>query len=199
MSKRAKKLPVVLNKDEQDQLLKQPNSRYPTGQRNYTILKLMLDTGLRLSELTNLKWRDLELMSGKLMVGEGKGAIDRTLWVSEEVLDLLTDWKERQVEELKERKIVEKPEYVFTTLKGKKLKNRYVREMVYRTTDKADINKKVSPHTLRHTFATDLYRKTNNIRMVQKALGHSDLSTTMIYTHIVDDELEEAMKGLRKD
>ena len=57
--------------------------------------------------------------------------------------------------------------------------------------------KDVHPHTLRHTFATDLYRTTKNIRLTQKALGHSDLSTTMIYTHLVDDELEDALKSFR--
>ena len=71
--------------------------------------------------------------------------------------------------------------------------------MVKRYSKKADINKNVSPHTLRHTFATDLYQETKNIRLVQKALGHSDLFTTMIYTHIVDEELERALKGLRQE
>lgn len=62
---------------------------------------------------------------------------------------------------------------------------------------KAGIEKNVSPHTLPHSFATDLYRETNKIRLVQKALGHSNLATTQIYTHIVDEELEDAMKSFR--
>ena len=69
--------------------------------------------------------------------------------------------------------------------------------MVKRYAKKAGINKDISPHTLRHTFATDLLRETKNIRLVQKALGHSDISTTMVYTHIVDEELEGALKNLR--
>ena len=178
---RGKKLPVVLNNDEQLALLDQPNSRYPTGQRNHLILKIMLDTGLRASEANNLKWNHIDLMSGKLMVREGKGAKDRTLWLSEIDLELLKEWKERQVDE-----IYKKCAYIFTTLNGDPIQNRYLRKMVKRYSKKADIDKNVSPHTLRHTFATDLYRETKNIRLVQKALGHSDLSTTMIYTHIVD-------------
>jgi site-specific recombinase XerD len=71
--------------------------------------------------------------------------------------------------------------------------------MVARYAKKAKIDRPVWPHMLRHTFATDLYRKTKNIRLVQKALGHADLSTTMIYTHVVDQELESALKGLRED
>ena len=70
--------------------------------------------------------------------------------------------------------------------------------MVKRYGERAGIRKDVHPHTLRHAFATDLYRQTKNIRLVQKALGHSNLSTTQIYTHIVDDELEAAMKQLRR-
>ena len=75
--------------------------------------------------------------------------------------------------------------------------DRDIREML-NIYSKKSIGKRISPHTLRHTFATDLYRETKDIRLVQKALGHSDLSTTMIYTHIVDDELEQSLKLFRQ-
>jgi integrase/recombinase XerD len=87
---------------------------------------------------------------------------------------------------------------VFTTLKGKALGHRYVQQMVKRYAAKAGIDKNISPHTLRHSFATDLYRETSKIRLVQKVLGHSDLSTTMIYTHIFDEEVESALKSFRQ-
>ena len=80
---------------------------------------------------------------------------------------------------------------------GNKMNPRYIQDMVKRYSQKSGINKDISPHTLRHTFATDLLRETKNIRLVQKALGHSDISTTMVYTHIVDEELEGALKNLR--
>jgi integrase/recombinase XerD len=70
--------------------------------------------------------------------------------------------------------------------------------MVSRYGQRAQLGRPIWPHMLRHTFATDLYRKTKDIRLVQKALGHSDLSTTMIYTHVVDIQLESALKGLRE-
>jgi site-specific recombinase XerD len=89
------------------------------------------------------------------------------------------------------------PSHVFTTLDGKPVSNRYVQEMVKRYAAKAGIDKDVHPHTLRHTFATDLYRQTTNIRLTQKALGHANLATTQIYTHIVDEELEGALKSFR--
>ena len=87
---------------------------------------------------------------------------------------------------------------MFTTLEGKSLDHRCVQRMVKRYAAKAGIDKNISLHTLRHSFATDLYRKTSKIRLVQKVLGHSDLSTTMIYTHIHDPEVEEALKSFRR-
>ena len=89
-------------------------------------------------------------------------------------------------------------DWLLPTSKGTKVATSQLRRSVKRYARDAGIDEveRVSPHTLRHTFATRLYRESGNIRMVQKALGHSDLSTTMIYTHIVDEELEGAMKGL---
>jgi len=189
----AKRIPEVLTEEEQRALLAQPNRRYPTGERNHLMLRLMLDTGLRLSEAIHLRWRDLDLMTGKLHVKQGKGAKDRILWIGEEDLELLRKWRERQA------KVVGKtPEYVFTTLDGKPLQPRYVQAMVARYAKRAGIQKRVHPHTLRHTFATDLLKAVKNVRLVQKALGHANLSTTQIYTHIVDEELEAALKSFRR-
>ena len=187
----AKKLPTVLTEDEQERLLRQPTPRYPTGERNGTMLHLMLNTGLRLAEVTSLKWHDVDLTTGKLMVRQGKGSKDRTLWVAEGDINRLRRWRERQAAKCGQC------DHVFTTLQGKSLGHRYVQRMVKRYAAKAGIDKNVSPHTLRHSFATDLYRKTSKIRLVQKVLGHSDLSTTMIYTHIHDPEVEEALESFR--
>jgi len=192
---RPKKLPTILTEDEQARLLEQPNPRYPTGERNLTMLSLMLNTGLRLAEMTALKWRDLDLTTGKLMVRQGKGAkgSDRSLWVAEADTDRLRSWRERQAKECRSTF-----EHIFTTLQGKLLGHRYVQRMVARYAAKAGIDKNISPHTLRHTFATDLYRETSKIRLVQKVLGHSDLSTSMVYTHVFDPEVESALKSFRQ-
>ena len=77
------------------------------------------------------------------------------------------------------------------------MNDRYIRDFVKRYSFKKGIKKDVHPHTLRHSFATDLFRKTGNIRLVQKALGHASIATTMIYTHIVDEQLESALKSFR--
>lgn len=198
-SGRNKKLPVFLTVEEQKRILNQINLRYPTGKRNYTIILLLLDTGLRLSELTNLKWENVDLMTGDLYVIEGKGAKDRNLWISEKVLKMLEDWKKEQAIQLRKRDITDRAEYIFTTLEGNKINNSYIRNMIYRCRDKSGINKKVSPHTFRHTFATELYKRTKDIRKVQKALGHSDISTTMIYTHVIDEELKEDMRNMQNE
>jgi site-specific recombinase XerD len=152
----------------------------------------MLDTGLRLSEAIALRWKDIDLTSGKVMVRQGKGAKDRTLWTGEDNLSALAKWRDRQA-----RECTGNPAGVFTTKEGGQLDPRYVQRMVKRYAVKAGIEKDVHPHTLRHTFATDLYRQTTNIRITQKALGHARLSTTEIYTHIVDEELEGALKSFR--
>lgn len=191
--RQGRKIPEVLTSDEQEALLKQPNPRYPTGERNRLMLRLMLDTGLRLAEAIDLRWKHIDLNTGKVMVRQGKGHKDRTLWLGEDDLAMLRTWRDRQA-----KATGGTPELVFTTLEGGKLHPRYVQRMVKRYTAKAGIEKDVTPHTLRHSFATDLYRETTNIRLTQKALGHANLSTTQIYTHIVDEELEAALKSFRQ-
>jgi len=187
----SRKIPDILTIGEQERLLSQFNLRYITPHRNKVMIKLLLDTGLRLSEMTNLKWNDIDLMVGSLKVIQGKGAKDRVLYINDNLLEDLKIWKKRQFKEWG------KTEYVFTTRTLNKLDGKAVRKMIKTYSDKANINKNITTHTLRHTFATDLLRATNNIRQVQKALGHSDISTTQIYTHITDSELENAMKTFR--
>lgn len=170
-------------------------ARDSSNRHNRALLRLMLDTGLRLSEATALRWRDIDLTTGKLMVRQGKGAKDRTLWIGDEDLTMLRSWRERQAKDIAGTS----PEHAFTTLEGKPLSGRYVQAMVKRYAVKAGITKDIHPHTLRHSFATDLYRQTTNIRLAQKALGHSNLATTQIYTHIVDEELEGALRSFRQE
>lgn len=187
----SKKIPDILSLDEQERLLDQFNLRYMTPQRNKTMIQLVLNTGLRLSEMTNLKWNDVDLMTGQVKVVEGKGLKDRILWSDEKTLVMLGNWKQRQFREWG------RSDLVFTTRTLRQLDGKAVRSMIKTYSDKAGINKHITTHSLRHTFASDLLRDTKNIRIVQKALGHADISSTQIYTHIVDDELEDAMKNFR--
>ena len=187
---RARKLPRTLTDDERLALLAQCNVRYVAPHRNLCMMRIMLEAGLRAGEVVALRPSHLTMTSCKLLVKQGKGAKDRVLWISESLRDEVGRWLERRPTST----------WLFPTNTGQQLDTRYLRTMVKRYAEKAGIAgwEHVSPHTLRHTFATDLYRETKNIRLVQKALGHSDLSTTMIYTHIVDAELEAALKGFRR-
>ncbi len=194
---RPDKLPKILTEEETDLLLAQPNQRYFGPHRDYLFMRLMLKAGLRASEATALQPEHIGLMSGKLSVREGKGAKDRTLWVGEDLLEELREWTDRRNEEVDDME-GSGSKFLLPTRKGTEVATSHLRRSVKRYARKASIEEvgRVSPHTLRHTFATRLYRETGNIRLTQKALGHSDLSTTMIYTHVVDEELEGAMRGL---
>lgn len=184
---RPKKLPKVLSEEESCRFVAEFNSRYQTPHRNLCMCRLMLEAGLRVGEVVALKPEHLDMTTCQLLVREGKGAKDRALWISDDLRDLIGEWLQRRPES----------EWLFPTRDGGKVSTRYMRIMVKRIARKAEVNEweKVSPHTLRHTFATDLYRRTGNLRLVQKALGHASIQTTQLYTHLVDGELEEAMRG----
>ena len=121
-----KKLPVILEPEEAQNLLKQPNKRYPTGLRNKVILSLMLHCGLRVSEVVNLRPGNINLTKGKLRVESGKGNKDRDLAIPEYLTDLLDSWRKKRPES----------SYFFCTLKGKKLSIRYLQQMVKRYAQK---------------------------------------------------------------
>ncbi len=183
-----KKLPRILEEEQHTALLRQFNPRWISGLRNLCMARLMLDAGLRVSEVTNLQPGHLNMTTCKLSVIEGKGGKDRVLWVSAELRDLVGRWLEVRTEST----------WLFPTRTGSKMHRQSIHRTIQSYAEKAGIPHadEIGPHTLRHTFATRLYRETKNIRLVQKALGHSDLSTTMIYTHIVDEELESALRTL---
>jgi integrase len=180
-----RRLPEVLTRDEARLLLSMPNPRYPTGARDLCMLKLMLNSGLRAAEVLNLAWKDVDLHTGRLTVRQGKGKKDRQVWINEDTLALLRTWRAASPPSV----------HCFPTLGGTRLYDSALRFMVKRRAIKAGITKDVHPHMLRHTYATELYRQTKDIRLVQKALGHENLATTMIYTHIVDDDMETAMRA----
>ncbi len=189
MYRRRKKLPEVLNSFEASKLLSIPNTRYPTGLRNLAIMTVILNMGLRVSEVSNLKPGNINLTEGKLRVVNGKGGVDRDLIIPNGYTsDILMKWK----------KIRPKGEYFFTTLKGGKVNTRYIHLFVKRYANKAGIDKNVSPHTLRNTFATEFYRQTKDLETLRIVLGHSSIITTQIYVTLASVEVEAAMNGFRQ-
>ena len=154
--------------------------------RNLIMLKLMLNSGLRSHEVCELRVKDLTLPAGKLLV-RGKGGRQRIIWLGpNDLTDLLGYIRDAAPAGL-----------IFQTGHRQKIDTRFLRTILSRIGSRSGL-KRVHPHLLRHTFATDLLRETKNLPLVQKALGHSDIGTTQIYLHIVDDELEAAMKGFRQ-
>ena len=154
--------------------------------RNLCLARLMLEGGLRVGEAVALRLEHLDMVTCKLQVREGKGAKDRVLWIRDDLRDLIGEWLGRRAGGL----------WLFPTREGGQVSTRYMREMVKRMARRAGVQEweKTSPHSLRHTFATDLYRGTTNLRLVQKALGHVSVVTTQIYTAVHDGELEAALR-----
>ncbi len=180
-------LPKVLTEDESRALLEQFDTRWKTPHRDLCMTRLMLEAGLRAGEVVSLKRDHLDMMTCRLVVREGKGARDRVLWITDDLRDLIGEWLSRKDPECS---------WLFPTRSGRRVATSHLRSKIKRLAKKAGISEweKVSPHTLRHTFATNLLKRTKNIRLVQRALGHADISSTMIYTHITDDELQEALR-----
>ena len=182
-----KKLPIILEPEEARNLLRQPNKRYPTGLRNKAMMSLMLHCGLRLSEVINLRPGNINLTKGKLRVESGKGNKDRDLAIPDYLIDLPDIWRKKRPQ----------GDYFFSTLRGKKLSDRYVQNMVKRYSQKAGISKNISPHTLRHTYATQYYKQTKDIETLRRILGYSDISTTTIYITLANIDVENGMKSFK--
>lgn len=181
---RRKKLPTVLEIDEAQRLVKQPNKRYPTGLRNIAIMRVMLNMGLRVSQITNLKLSHINIANQKMRIVSGKYRQDRDLIIPEGILDILKEWKKRKPKDTK---------YFFTTLKGGKISERYLCDMVKRYGRRAKIDKVISPRTLRHTFATEFYRQTKDIETLRKILGHKYTATTSIYIMLANIDVKNSM------
>ncbi len=200
MNTRRKKLPVVLEPEEAQSLLSIPNKRYITGIRNKAILALMLNLGLRVSEVVNLKPGDLNLTKRKLRVVNGKGGVDRDLIIPEYTAEILKEWKRAKPKNSRYffTTIKDKSGGQFASSKGSQLSVRYIQFMVKRYSKKARIDKDITPHTLRHTFATGFIRQGQNVMKLKKILGHSDISTTQIYVTLANKDIEEAMNGFKE-
>lgn len=175
MAQKQNELPNILTKKEIDDLLSQPNLRYPTGMRNYAFMKLLINSGIKLSEATNLLWADLDLITRDLFLKGDNVLRSRKITLDSDTLDTLIRWKNRQQINADDCR------YVFTTLNGNKLKNRYVHEMIKRYAGKASISGAVSPQILRHTYATNLYVNTKNLNLVRRSLGLSNSYYSKIY------------------
>lgn len=182
-----KRLPEVLNTDEVDRLLRAPNLRLRQGIRDKAFLELVYATGMRVSEVVNLKLNDLNLDMGfAKCIGKGQ---------KERIIPLGTFARKalfRYIEKARPKflKAEEEP-HLFLSRLGKKISRQTFWKTIKTYAKKTKIKKAIAPHTLRHSFATHLLERGADLRTVQEMLGHSDISTTQLYTHINKERLKQ--------
>lgn len=187
MPRIGRSLPKTLTEEEVDALLRAPNTDESLGHRDRAMLELLYATGLRVTELINIKQSQVNFNQGVLRI-VGKGDSERLIPLGEEAQRWLRDFIDGpRMEILLERQT----EYLFPTRRGGRMTRQAFWHIIKRYAKKAGIGKQLSPHSLRHAFATHLLNRGADLRVVQLLLGHSDLSTTQIYTHVARERLKE--------
>src|SRR4029453_7248053 len=187
MPKIGRSLPKSLTEGEGEALLKAPVIEDPLGHRDRCMLEVLYATGLRVSELVNLKSSQVNMNQGVLRI-VGKGDRERLIPLGEEAVSWLQKFMNgARLEILLERQT----DYLFPTRRGDRMTRQAFWHIIKRYAHKAGVQKALSPHTLRHAFATHLLNHGADLRVVQMLLGHSDLSTTQIYTHVARERMKE--------
>ena len=183
----AMRLPKVVSRRQAEALLGIPNTKCPTGLRNRSVLEVMYRGGLRVSEVIKLKPGHVRWESGELEIHQSKNGRDRVVPVDQETMSWLQRWDQQRPR---------KGGRFFTTLAGRPLNRVYLYEMVRRCAGKTGLEfERIGCHVLRHSYATEKLAAGFTIRDVQELLGHSDVSTTMIYTHVSPERLREKVQG----
>lgn len=182
-------LPVVLTLEEIDRIEESIDLSKAEGARNRAIIEVLFSCGLRVSELVNMKLSDLYLEDRVLLV-RGKGNKERLVPVSNKAIADLKRWFfDRNLMKIKPGE----DDYVFLSRRGAHLTRTMILIMVKRQAEEAGIKKTISPHTFRHSFATALLQGGADLRSIQAMLGHEKIDTTLVYTHISNEQLRKAI------
>ena len=185
-------LPDSLTESDVERLLAAPDLTTPIGIRDRAMLEVLYACGLRVTELVSLRLTDMNLRQGVLRV-MGKGSKERLVPLGEEAISWLQRFIQESRDELLKKNLSE--DVVFPSNQGKLMTRQTFWHRIKIHAQDAGIKKKLSPHTLRHAFATHLVNHGADLRVVQLLLGHSDLSTTQIYTHVTKERLREAYEN----
>jgi tyrosine recombinase XerC len=188
--KREKKLPQFLDLGEVTNLLEAPSGTSWEAKRDRSILETLYSAGVRVSELVGLNRSEVDLLSGFLRV-RGKGKKERIVPIGEKALQAIRDYQEAIPEPFR-RKEDGAVAPLFLNRSGTRLTDRSIRRVIVKYAKRIALKSGISPHTLRHTFATHMLDRGADLRSVQELLGHANLSTTQIYTHVTTRRLQEA-------
>jgi integrase/recombinase XerC len=189
LPKKAKMLPQFLYEKELEKLFNVSDITTPIGQRNQALLELLYGTGIRVSECCNLKTRDLDLFLEAALV-KGKGNKERYVPLGSFAIESLTRYISEGRESLLEK--TKKPtDSLFLNYRGEPLSTRSVRNILNQLIEDSSLTIHISPHVLRHTFATHMLNEGADLRAVQELLGHANLSSTQVYTHVTKDRLKK--------
>lgn len=178
-----KKLPKYLTINDVEKILNAPDMSNKIGIRDAFILELLYVTGIRVSELTNIKLNDISIVEKKIKI-MGKGSKERIVYYGTRGQELLNKYLNIRNDFLKQAN-----DYLILSNTGKQISTREIRNIINRLKVKAGIDINISPHTFRHTFATHMLNEGADLRSVQELLGHENLSTTTIYTHLTNEKL----------
>lgn len=179
-----KKLPIFLDEEKVVKFITSPSDKDISGLRDRAILETLYSAGIRVSELVNLNLSDIDFISGLLKVF-GKGRVERLTPVGDKALSAIRKYIDERFEHM-----WGKQSAVFLNKFGKRITDRSIRRIVDKYIKAAAIKEKISPHSLRHSFATHLLNRGADLRSVQELLGHKNLSTTQIYTHVSQERLK---------
>lgn len=185
--KKEKILPTYLSVEEVERLLDAPNMKSPSGIRDKAMLELMYASGLRVSELLELEKANINLKRGIVIVF-GKGAKERKVPMGDFALEYVVKY----INQVRGKFHGADSEYLFLNKKGKPLSRVYFFKQIRKYASEVGIEKEISPHTLRHCFATHLLEGGAQLRTVQEMLGHANIATTQIYTHVSKDRIISA-------